>query len=62
MNFYKKHIGDFNNATRHLTRVERSLYSDAIELYYDTESVLTSDIKKLDFIKNAICGEEIKES
>ena len=47
MNYYPHHIGDFNNATRHLTRVERSLYRDAIELYYDTESVLTDDFDKL---------------
>lgn len=47
MHFYQKNIGDFNNATRHLTRVERSLFSDAIELYYDTEKPLTSDINKL---------------
>ena len=47
MNYYSHHIGDFNNATRHLTRVERALYRDAIELYYDTESVLTKDFDKL---------------
>jgi len=47
MHFYQKNIGDFNNATRHLTRVERSLFSDAIELYYDTEKPLTLDINKL---------------
>ncbi len=40
MNFYPHHIGDFNNATRHLTRVERALYRDLIELYYDTEQPL----------------------
>ena len=28
MNFYQHHIGDFNNATRHLTRLERSIYRD----------------------------------
>jgi uncharacterized protein YdaU (DUF1376 family) len=43
MNLYLHHIGDFNNATRHLTRVERSVYSDAIHLYYDTEHALPSD-------------------
>lgn len=43
MNYYPHHIGDFNNATRHLTRVERSLYRDAIELYYDTEHPLPGD-------------------
>lgn len=47
MNFYPHHISDFNNATRHLTRVERSVYRDAIELYYDTESVLTDDVDRL---------------
>ena len=47
MNYYPHHIGDFNNATRHLTRVERMLYRDSIELYYDTESELTLDFDKL---------------
>jgi uncharacterized protein YdaU (DUF1376 family) len=44
VNYYQHHIGDFNNATRHLTRVERSLYRDLIELYYDTEKPLNNDI------------------
>lgn len=43
MHHYPHHIGDFNNATRHLTRVERSLYRDAIDLYYDTEQALIGD-------------------
>lgn len=43
MNYYQHHIGDFNSATRHLTRVERSLYRDLIELYYDTEQPLPAD-------------------
>jgi uncharacterized protein YdaU (DUF1376 family) len=47
LNYYQKHIGDFNNATRHLSRIERSIFSDAIELYYDTEKPLVSDIAKL---------------
>lgn len=47
MNHYPHHIGDFNNATRHLTRVERSLYRDLIELYYDTEQPLNSDTNKI---------------
>jgi uncharacterized protein YdaU (DUF1376 family) len=56
MNFYPHHISDFNNSTRHLTRVERSVYRDAIELYYDTESVLTHDVCKL--AKKLICRSE----
>ena len=47
MHFYTKHIGDFNAATRHLTRIERSIYSDMIELYYDTEKPLITDVEKL---------------
>lgn len=47
MNFYPHHIGDFNNATRHLTRIERSVYRDMIELYYDTEEPLTLDTSAL---------------
>lgn len=47
MNYYPHHIGDFNNATRHLSRVERSVYRDLLELYYDTEKPLVLDIKAL---------------
>lgn len=47
MNFYPHHIGDFNSATRHLNRIERSVYRDLIEFYYDTEQALPTDIKSL---------------
>ncbi|WP_417223917.1 YdaU family protein [Achromobacter spanius] len=47
MNYYPHHIGDFNSATRHLTRIERSVYRDLIELYYDTEAPLCADVDKL---------------
>ena len=56
MNFYPHHIGDFNSATRHLTRVERSVYRDAIELYYDGESALTKEIPRLE--KKLLCRSE----
>ena len=58
MHYYQKHIGDFNNATRHLTRVERSLYSDAIELYYETEKPLTNDFERLCKLLLAVTDEE----
>jgi len=45
MRSYQHHIGDFNNATRHLNRLERSLYRDLIELYYDTEKQLSDDLQ-----------------
>ncbi|NMK48046.1 YdaU family protein [Achromobacter sp. Bel] len=47
MNYYPHHIGDFNSATRHLTRIERSVYRDLIELYYDTEAPLSRDVDRL---------------
>ncbi len=43
MNFYPHHIGDFDRATRHLTRIERSVYRDLMDVYYDTEQRLTLD-------------------
>lgn len=43
MNYYPHHIGDFDKATRHLTRTERSIYRDLIDVYYDTERPLTTD-------------------
>ncbi|WP_039052173.1 YdaU family protein [Bordetella avium] len=47
MNYYPHHIGDFNSATRHLTRLERSVYRDMLDLYYDTEQPLTRDLGAL---------------
>jgi uncharacterized protein YdaU (DUF1376 family) len=47
MNYYSHHIGDFDRATRHLTRIERSVYLDLMFTYYDTEQPLTSDIAAL---------------
>lgn len=44
MNYYPFHIGDFNNATRHLTRIERSVYRDLLDLYYDTESAIPQSL------------------
>ena len=43
MHSYQHNIKTFNHATRHLTRVERALYRDLIELYYDTEQPLPAD-------------------
>lgn len=47
MNYYSHHIGDFNNETRHLSRVERSLYRDMRDMYLDTEAPLTKDFQML---------------
>lgn len=47
MNHYPHHIGDFNSATRHLTFVERALYRELLDLYYDTERPLNADVSKI---------------
>lgn len=47
MNYYEFHIGDFKAATAHLTRIERSVYRDMIDMYYDTEYPLPLDFKML---------------
>lgn len=47
MKHYPHHIGDFDRATRHLTRLERSVYRDLLDLYYDTEKPLTLDMPAL---------------
>jgi len=47
MHYYPHYIDDFNAATRHLNRLERSIYRDLIDTYYDTEKPLTSDLRAL---------------
>lgn len=47
MNYYSHNIGDFDRATRHLSRLERSIYRDLLDVYYDTEEPLTLDLPKL---------------
>lgn len=44
MNHYPHHIGDFDKATRHLTRLERSVYRDLMDMYYDTETMIPLDL------------------
>lgn len=58
MHSYQHQIKTFNNATRHLTRVERALYRDLIELYYDTEKPLISDFQRLCRLVLATSDEE----
>lgn len=55
MKHYPHHIGDFDKATRHLSRLERSVYRDLIDLYYDTE-------KPLSLNKQSLCRRIIARS
>ena len=48
MHFFPLNIADLTNATVHLNRIERSIYSDCLNLYYDTESPLDgTDMERL---------------
>jgi uncharacterized protein YdaU (DUF1376 family) len=47
MHYYSHHIGDFDRGTRHLSRIERSIYLDLIFQYYETEGALTLDVSAL---------------
>jgi uncharacterized protein YdaU (DUF1376 family) len=47
MHYYPHHIGDFNARTRHLSRLERSIYRDLIELYYETEAPISIDLDRV---------------
>lgn len=48
MNHYPHHIGDFNTATRHLSRLERAIYRDMLDMYYDTEAAIDgADFERL---------------
>lgn len=49
MHFYQHHIGDFNNATRHLSIIERAIYRDLLDMYYEQESAIdATDLNKLE--------------
>ena len=59
MNYYSHHIGDFNNATRHLTRIERSIYRDLMDLYYDREAPVPTDVERVCKLILATAPDEI---
>lgn len=62
MYYYQHSIADFNSATRHLNRIERSIYRDLLEYYYDTEAAISAD--SLDQVARKILArsEEEKEA
>lgn len=58
MHYYQFNIGDYAKATRHLSNLEDLVYRRLIELYYDTEEPLITDIKKLSRLINMRENEE----
>jgi len=47
MHYYQFNIGDYARSTRHLSNLEDLAYRRLLDLYYDTESPLIADLKKL---------------
>jgi uncharacterized protein YdaU (DUF1376 family) len=47
MNYYKRHIGDYAAATRHLSILEHGIYTLAIDFYYNSEQPLPVETKEV---------------
>lgn len=60
MNYYPHHIGDFRSGSIHMTRIERWIYRDMIEVYYDTEKPLPLNVNELCHIIGARSEEDRK--
>jgi uncharacterized protein YdaU (DUF1376 family) len=58
MNYYEHHIGDFTQATAHLSFVEDAAYSRLIRKYYAEERPLPADIKAVQRLTGARTKEE----
>jgi uncharacterized protein YdaU (DUF1376 family) len=58
MNYYEHHIGDYAEATAHLTFIEDATYTRLIRKYYATEKPLPMDVKLVQRLINARSKEE----
>jgi uncharacterized protein YdaU (DUF1376 family) len=58
MNYYEHHIGDYAEATAHLTFIEDATYSRLIRKYYATEKPIPVDVKQVQRLINARSKEE----
>lgn len=58
MNYYEHHIGDYAEATAHLTFVEDAAYSRMIRKYYAAEKPLPADVQ---VIQRLLCARTKKE-
>jgi uncharacterized protein YdaU (DUF1376 family) len=58
MNYYEHHIGDYSQATSHLSFIEDATYSRLIRKYYATEKPMPADVKTVQRLVNAKSKEE----
>lgn len=58
MNYYKRHIGDYAAATRHLSLLEHGVYCMLLDVYYTTEKPLPNDERAVFRLVGARSDEE----
>lgn len=58
MNYYKRHIGDYAAATRHLSLLEHGVYCMLLDVYYTTEKPLPADSRAVYRLVGARSDEE----
>lgn len=58
MNYYKRHIGDYAAATRHLSLLEHGVYCLMLDVYYTSERALPVDTRAVQRLVNARSDEE----
>jgi uncharacterized protein YdaU (DUF1376 family) len=60
VNFYPHHIGDYAQATRHLTMLEHGAYRTLLDLYYSREAPLPLDVATVQRLACARSKDEAK--
>ncbi|MBC7602780.1 MAG: YdaU family protein [Ramlibacter sp.] len=58
MNYYKRHIGDYAAATRHLSLLEHGVYGMLLDVYYTSEKQLPLDLRAVQRLVGAKSDDE----
>lgn len=58
MNYYKRHIGDYAAATRHLSLLEHGVYTMLLDTYYTSEKPLPLEIRAVQRLVGARTDDE----
>jgi uncharacterized protein YdaU (DUF1376 family) len=58
VNYYKRHIGDYAAATRHLSLLEHGVYTMLLDVYYTAEKSLLADVRAVQRLVGAKSDDE----
>jgi len=58
VNYYKRHIGDYAAATRHLSLLEHGVYCMLLDVYYTSERALPAELKAVQRLVGAKSKDE----